>query len=401
MIIFEILKASLENIWVNKMRSGLTMLGLIIGISAVVLITTLGNGAKADMRNVFEDQGKGRMNINVKSSEIREVLYRDYFTEDDIIAISDMDDVNAASGEIRRWVTVNYGKESISMDLYGVGSNYDQLAGVKLANGRFFSAEDVKGRRNVLVIDEKAAMTLFGTTDCIGNIVQINTGYQSLELMIIGVNKLSDSTLMNMATGSYHQGYTPITIGVRLSAMDRYPRALVQAQEQLEVDGVGNKILGLLTRRNKESEMYGVYSWETEFSQVETSMSFLTGTISGIAAISLMVGGIGIMNIMLVSVTERTREIGIRKAIGARGQMILMQFLFEAIVLSMLGGVIGLVLGSVMAMMIVNLLGLPFILSQGAVGFAFLFSTLVGIFFGVYPAKKAAGLDPIEALRYE
>lgn len=401
MIIFEILKTSLENIWVNKMRSGLTMLGLIIGISAVVLITTLGNGAKADMRIAFEEQGKGRIDLAVRSSENRDVQYRDFFTEDDILAMGKMDDVDVVSGEINRYLSAKYGKESINLDLYGVGANYEQINKMKFVEGKFFTEEDVKGRRNVLVIDESAAMKLFNTTDCIGKIVQVDTGYQTMELMIIGVSKLSDSTLMKMASGGYYQGYTPITIGERLIAMDRYPRALIKAKEQVELDGVGSRLLNLLTRRNKDSEMYRVYSADSEFSQLDSSMSFLTGTVSGIAAISLVVGGIGIMNIMLVSVTERTREIGIRKAIGARRNMILLQFLFEAIVLSVLGGFLGLLFGSGLAMLIVNFMGVPFILSKGSVGAAMLFSVMVGIFFGVYPAKKAAALDPIEALRYE
>lgn len=401
MIIFEILKVSLQNIWANKMRSSLTMLGLIIGIMAVVVITTLGNAAKADMAGAFEQQGKGKMNINLRSTVDRNPVYRDFFTDEDVMAISGLEDIEAASAEIRRRVTIKHKGQSISLDLYGVNSNYNEVENINLKEGRFLSQEDIMGRRNVIIIDEKAANFLFGTTDAIGEIITVTSGYQTFDLMVIGVDGISDSTIMNMAMGNYYYGYTPITIAARMYSVDRYPRILVQVAETFDTQMVGDRVLSLLERRNKDKIMYRLHIRENEFSQVSSGLSFLTATISGIAAISLLVGGIGIMNIMLVSVTERTREIGIRKAIGAKPEIILLQFLFEAVILSVLGGLIGLFVGGGIGYVIVKLLRLPFILSVSTILFAFLFSVMVGIFFGVYPANKASKLDPIEALRYE
>lgn len=401
MIIFEILKVSLQNIWVNKMRSCLTMLGLIIGITAVVVITTLGNAAKADMTKAFGEQSKGKLAINVRSNSEQTALLRDYFTEEDIGSISNLDDIQAASPEISIYVDIKYQGKSLMVDLYGVDNNYDQVQSVNLLNGRFISQEDIQGRRNVIIIDENAAMDLFGTTDCLGEVVTVNAGYRTVEMMIIGVDKLADSTIMKMTRGSYFSGYIPISVAEQMFYIDRYPRVLVQAREAFDVNEVGTRILSLMGRRNKNQEVLRVYTMESDLSQIDSTLGILTGIISGIAGISLLVGGIGIMNIMLVSVTERTREIGIRKAIGAKPAVILLQFLFEAVTLSVLGGFIGLTLGGGIGMLIVKLLNLPFIISSNAILLAFIFSVLVGVFFGVYPAKKASKLDPIEALRYE
>ncbi len=398
MIIFEILKVSLQNIWINKMRSSLTMLGLIIGISAVVVITTLGNAAKADMAGAFGEQSKGRMQISVQSKDGEYPQYRDYFSDEDVTAISDLEDTEAASGLISYWVDAKHKNNNIMLDVYGVNSEYEKVENVSLLNGRFLSEEDIKGRRNVIIIDENAANHLFGTVDCLGEVVTLIGGQ---EFMVIGVLKLSDSTIMKMAMGTYYQGYMPITVATRLFSFDRYPQVMIQAKEILNTQQVGERILSFLGRINKDEEMYRVYTLENELSQVNSSLGFLTGTISGIAGISLVVGGIGIMNIMLVSVTERTREIGVRKALGAKPTIILLQFLFEAVILSVLGGLIGLALGGGVGLLAVKVLNLPFIVSTNAIMLAFIFSLLVGVFFGVYPAKKASKLDPIEALRYE
>ncbi len=401
MIVFEILKIAIQNIYANKMRSALTMLGLIIGIQAVVIITTLGNAAKADMTTAFDQYGKGKLNINLTSEE-RPVVYRDFFSDGDVEAIEELEEIEAASAEIRRGVSLKYKSKEINSDLYGVNSNYEQVEQVQIMQGRFLQESDVKGRRNVIIIDEKSAVALFGNTEAaIGKVINMTTGTQNFELLVIGIDKLSDSTLMNMAMGEYYYSYIPITLASRFYYVDRYPRMMIQAQELISLDGVTDKILSLLERRYKDTAMYRIYTRETEFDQVSQGLSFLTATISGIAAISLLVGGIGIMNIMLVSVTERTREIGIRKALGARPSTILLQFLMEAVILSVLGGLLGLALGGAIGYGIVSLLKLPFIISVGAIVYALVFSIVVGVIFGVYPAKKAAKLDPIDALRYE
>ncbi|WP_192929629.1 ABC transporter permease [Alkaliphilus serpentinus] len=401
MVLIEILKVSVQNIWSNKMRSILTMLGLIIGIMAVVIITTLGNAAQADIYSAFNEEGKGKININLNYNTERPVQYRDFFTEDDVSAVDSHEDVLAASAEITRWVTLNYGNEETTINLLGVNSNYNEVESIEVSRGRFLTEEDVRGRRNVIIIDERTAMTLFDTLDCIGEKISVTTGYFTAELMVVGVDKLSDSAILNMAMGNYGYGYTPITIASRMYYTDRYPRLMVHVNELVDVDSAGGRILTLLERRNKDSEIYRVSNRESEFKQVNQVINTLTTIISGIAAISLLVGGIGIMNIMLVSVTERTREVGIKKAIGAKRGVILLQFLLEAIILSVLGGLLGLAIGSAIGYGMVSMFKLPFIISSNSITMAFIFSILVGVIFGVYPANKASKMDPINALRYE
>ncbi|SDJ93748.1 ABC transporter permease [Natronincola ferrireducens] len=402
MLLIETFRVALQSIWTNKLRSSLTILGLVIGILSVVVITTLGNAAQADMTSAFEQYGKGKLNVNLRGNADRPAVYRDFFSDEDISAIGRMeDDIIAISPELRRWMTIQHGNKQTRIDMMGVNHNYNQVETIDLLGGRFFTEEDTLGRRNVMIIDEKTARFLFDSTDVIGEIVTVTTGWYAVELMIIGVDKLMDSAILNMAQGDYSYGYMPITLAARMYFTDRYPRFMLQAQEGLNLDAVSERVLNLLERRNKERDMYWVFTREEQFNQATEGIGFLTATVSGIAAIALLVGGIGIMNIMLVSVTERTREIGIRKAIGAKPRVILLQFLVEAVILSIFGGMIGLFIGGMISLGIVKALGLPFIISKGVIALAFIFSTTIGIIFGVYPANKASKLDPIEALRYE
>ncbi|QUH24884.1 ABC transporter permease [Serpentinicella alkaliphila] len=401
MILFETFIIAISSIWSNKLRSSLTMLGLIIGILSVVVITTLGNAAQADMTNAFDKYGKGKLNMNLRFNADRPVTYRDYFSAEDIEAINLQHEIVAISPELRRWMTLKYKDKEIRIDIMGVNDKYDQVETMDLISGRFLTDQDLVGRRNVIIIDERTARNLFGTTECIGEIVTLTSSAYTTEMMIIGVDKMSDSALINMAQGDYSYGFMPLTLAARHYVNDRYPRFMIQAVEGLDLGYIGDRILNLLERRNKERAMYRIFTRENEFSQVSTVITLLTSIIGGIAAISLFVGGIGIMNIMLVSVTERTREIGIRKALGARRGVILLQFLVEAVILSFLGGAIGLILGLLISLGIVNIFGLSLVISVKSIAYAFIFSIMVGVIFGVYPANKASKLDPIDALRYE
>lgn len=402
MLLIETFRVALQSIWANKMRSSLTVLGLVIGILSVVVITTLGNAAQADMTGAFDKYGKGKLNININWNLDRPLLYRDLFSDDDITAVGAMKgDVVAVSPELRNYMTIKHGNKERNINMFGVNHNYDKVETIDLLRGRFLTEEDVLGRRNVMIIDEKTARFLFDSTDCIGEILTLTTGWNTAELMVIGVDKLKDSAILNMAQGDYSYGFMPVTLASRMNFTDRYSMMMLQAQEGTNTKTVGDRVLNLLERRNKEKKMYRVYAHEDEFSQVAKGIGFLTATVSGIAAISLVVGGVGIMNIMLVSVTERTREIGIRKAIGAKASTIMLQFLVEAVILSVFGGVLGLLIGGMISYGILYILGLPFIISKGVIIIAFLFSTVVGVIFGVYPAHKASKLDAIHALRYE
>ena len=402
MLIIETFRLALESLWINKMRSGLTILGLIIGILSVVVITTLGNAAKADMTGAFSKYGEGKVDISLNWNTERPVVQRDYFTNEDIMAISSMEkDVMAVYPELSEWMTINYGGKDITMDIAGVNQDYNKVGTVDIIRGRFLTEEDVLARRHVIIIDEKTARSLFGSLDCLGQIITCTVGWQSLEFKIVGIDKLLDSAILSMAQGNYSYGYIPVSLASRIKAMDRYPGMKIQAQDGISGGLLGERVLKLMERRDKEKGMYIASAIEDAVGEINEMIGILTTIISGIAAISLLVGGIGIMNIMLVSVTERTREIGIRKAIGAKSTTILLQFLVEAVLLSIFGGMMGLFIGGGLSFIIVGLLGLPFVVSKLAIFMAFLFSTMVGIIFGVYPARRAARLNPIDALRYE
>lgn len=401
MILIETFKIAMQSIWSNKLRSSLTMLGLIIGILAVVVITTLGNAAQADMSNAFDKYGRGKLNMNLIFNADRPVTYRDFFSDEDIEVIGLQEDIQAVSPELRRWMTLKYNGNEVRIDIMGVNENYNQVETIELIRGRFLNQQDIIGRRNVMIIDERTAINLFGTIDCIGEVVVITNGAFTLEMMIIGVDKMADSALLNMAQSDYSYGYMPLTLASRYYVNDRYPRFMIQAIEAVNLDEVGKRIVNLVERLNKDSAMYRIFTRENEYNQITVAVGLLTATIGGIAAISLLVGGIGIMNIMLVSVTERTREIGFRKALGARRGVILLQFLVEAIILSLLGGTIGLILGTLISFGIVSVFGLSLAVSIKSMILALLFSIIVGIIFGVYPANKASKLSPIDALRYE
>lgn len=402
MLFTETFRVALQSLWSNKMRSALTILGLVIGILSVVVITTLGNAAKADMAGAFSKYGQGKVDISLDWDPERPPVYRDYFSDDDIRAISTMEnDVVAVSPELHMWTTIKSRDQEINMQIQGVNQDYHKVGTVDIIKGRFLNEEDILGRRNVIIIDEKTARNIFGSLDCVGEKITITTGWHTLELKIVGIDKLMDSAILNMAQGNYSYGYIPLTLASRINVIDRYEGMKIQAQEGITGNVLGEKVLNLLYRRNKEKEMYRVSAIEDAVENVNQGIGILTTVISGIAAISLIVGGIGIMNIMLVSVTERTREIGIRKAIGAKSITILLQFLVEAILLSVFGGGMGLFLGGIISFIIVWVLGLPFVISKLAIFMAFIFSMVVGVVFGVYPARRAAKLDPIDALRYE
>ena len=403
----ESVSIALKAIRANKMRSILTMLGIIIGIASVIAVFAIGNGGEAAINKEFESFGVNRIVIIHNWNE--EITNRDIMNLDDLSALKrtleeDIVSISPTYSENMSLVqkTQNKNDNGTSVVVNGVAPTYDEIQNFDMAAGRFILDSDDEGSRYVIVIDDALAMDVFGTTDVLGDKLTFNYYNQKLSFVIIGIYEAPKSSLFGGFNTSSN-AYIPYNSLARINGLGE---AVYQVEVNINPDSDSEKVEAnikkvLSTRHKNDPEKYRIFSAESEMEIVNTVTGVITGIISAIAAISLLVGGIGVMNIMLVSVTERTREIGIRKALGARRKDILMQFLVEAVIISLIGGIIGTLIGVGIAAIVAMRLSLPPAIPMNAILLAWLFSAGVGIFFGMYPANQAAKLDPIDALRYE
>lgn len=404
--LLECLKVAFASLWANKMRSFLTMLGIIIGISSVITIVSLGQGSQAQIGNEFQKIGTNRFVVYMNWSE--NPPYNARFDDDDIKTIRRVfgDQIRAISPNPNTNATVTKGRETAPVYLYFVNEEYDKIESFDIIKGRFLQESDVKGNRQICVIDSKLAMKIFKRTDVLGEKITIDTGYSRMSFTIAGVYEMPPSAFdqLNQQFGEQRTSiYVPLTAGKKLGIGDRYYMIEINANDNAQVDTLSQNIIKLVERRHRNNgkNYYIAVTAQQQMETMNNVLGILAQVIGAIAAISLLVGGIGVMNIMLVSVTERTREIGIRKAIGATRKDVLIQFLVEAMFISGTGGLIGTILGLIIQSIISMSLGLPPVVSIPTIAIAVLFSCAVGVFFGIYPANKAAKLDPIDALRYE
>lgn len=391
MNIFESIKIAIDSIISNKIRSFLTMLGIIIGVSSVMAIVAIGQGGQTTLKKEMEMFGANRFGIYYDKKLESDA---DYFT------IKDINRIKSISTFVEKLAPLSYDLcniknkgENIEIHIMATSADYDDIANLNTAYGRFLNEDDEKGKRKVAVIDSKLANKLFGSTKAIGKRIRL----YNHSFRIIGVLKEEDSML-----GGRPQNGAYVPISSYQSLQEKAITSLEgKAITEDKVDRAISQVLDILERRHRKKDLYGSYNAEKEMDAVNKVTGTVSLVISVIAGISLLVGGIGIMNIMLVSVTERTREIGVRKALGARESDIMMQFLIESLVLSSIGGIIGLLLGFGISLIIAKFIKIPPQISWQMIVLAFGFSGGVGVFFGIYPAKKAAYQDPIEALRYE
>ena len=402
--IWEYIKIALMNIKSNKGRSVLTMLGIIIGIASVIMVIAIGNGVRGQVNDELEGLAGGQIAFYVDTTRKDTTVT---FDQSDFDAIaSNIPHVKGVTPQLSVWGTAEGPKGNFDISMIGGNTGLQYTSSEPIVKGRYFSQEDCDAGSNVCVISESSAVSLFGTTDVVGLSFDATIWGVTQEMRVIGIRKDTASSIISMASGGQS-----ITAECPLNFMgnklyyyiDDFNEFYVIADNSTYCTEVAQDALNLLEARHgvRGEGQIQMQSFTDVSSQFDSIMSIITVFVSFVAAISLLVGGIGVMNIMLVSVTERTREIGIRKALGARTGSILLQFLAEAGIITLMGGVIGIVLGILGAMGICSIAGITASVDPAVVIAATLFSCGVGIFFGIYPAKKAAKLSPIEALRHE
>ena len=399
------LRIALRALRRNKLRSTLTALGIIIGVGAVIAMVGIGNGAKSQVEAQIASLGQNVVLIfpgNWSSSGARSGWGgAGTMTVDDAEAIGrEVAGVTAVSPEVRNRQQVLANGLNWNTQILGEGTEYLDIRDWPLDDGAMFTEQDVRGAGKVCIIGKTIANQLFPNEEPVGNSLRI----RNFPFKILGV--LAPKGLSVMGTDQDDVVIVPYTsLMKRIERRTNISSIIVQSTSPGASDRVQRDIADLLRQRHRLAQgrdddftIRGQQEIADAATETTRTMTVLLGAI---ASVSLIVGGIGIMNIMLVSVTERTREIGIRMAVGAHGRDILLQFLIEAITLSLLGGVIGIVLGVGSARLLSALKGWPLLISVSSVALAFLFSAAVGVFFGFYPARKASRLDPIDALRYE
>lgn len=399
------IRVSLRALSRNKMRSFLTALGIIIGVGAVIAMVSIGQGAKMAVEQRFESMGTNLLFVRPGSRSFRGIhggggTYANLMPADATAILEKCDAVQYVSPSVSARSQVVYGNKNWNTSIQGVGAKYPEIRNWEVVEGTFFDENMVKAGAKVCVLGSEVRENLFEYEDPIGQIIRI----RKIPFRVLGTLKSRgesggwfnrDDIIVIPYTTAQRRLLGIIHIqSIDVSAVSAARSA--EAQEQIEE---------ILRIRHKiapgAEDDFNVNNMEEIAEGAAESTKILTILLGGIASVSLLVGGIGIMNIMLVSVTERIREIGIRMSVGAREKDILYQFLTEAIVLSVLGGIIGIGVGLIASRLISHFAGWQTLVSLSAIVLAFLFSGSVGIFFGFYPARKASKLDPIEALRYE
>ncbi|MDP4084370.1 MAG: ABC transporter permease [Bacillota bacterium] len=388
MAILQSIKMALRSIKGNKLRAILTMLGIIIGTSSVIVLVSIAQGSTQNVTNQINNLGTNLLTINTFGTDLS-------LTQDKIDKLSKINGVKAISPVVSGRVTVKKGKTSSQESLTGTNEAYETVRDTQVTAGRFISDLDVQSRSKIAVLGSDTASTLFGTDNPIGQTIQINGN--SFE--VVGVLKSKGSS---MGQSGDDVVVTPLSTAERLTKTTSVNQIYLQGKNQNQMDVLMAEVQDAMSRMfPNKTDSYNVANQQDLMNTMSSVTQTMTMMLGGIAGISLLVGGIGIMNIMLVSVSERTKEIGIRKAIGAKRRDILWQFLIESVVLSCMGGIIGILFGLGVGKLLGSIMGMTVTFSTSVILMSFLFSLIVGVVFGVFPANKASKLNPIQALRYE
>lgn len=402
MFLLEILSLAYDSITGNKLRAGLTILGMIIGVSAVVLLVSIGNGAKKYINSEFEGLGSNIILVQPGKTDSKGTLGPPISSSKGKLTLSDVDallkygfNLSHVSGIMFATGTVKYGEHTNNIHLLGTNEQFDEIFNIRIEWGNYITKEEDETGRRVVVLGHQIVKNLFGAENPLGKLVKVSDS----EHRVIGTIKHTGDKL---GFNVDEIAFIPNKSAMRLFNSNKLFGIRAQARTRGLMNEAVKEITSILKERHNGEEDFTIITQTTMIQTMDTIMGMLTYVLFGIAMISMIVGGIGIMNIMLVSVTERTREIGIRRAVGAKRSHILHQFLAEAIALSLAGGLIGILIS--------------LIITYGIYGFfpkfdmrpplwilapSFLLSLFTGIIFGVWPARKASRIETIDALRYE
>jgi ABC-type antimicrobial peptide transport system, permease component len=428
-MIWEKILLAIAGLKANKMRTVLTMLGIIIGIASVIGIMTVGTSLTNSVMSTMQNMGANNITVSLqqKSEKINDPYMRAIreggsssavpVEQSDLITDDMITNLRGGYGEriehISLTQSVGSGKIEdghlyANVNVTGTNDEYNAVNNITMVEGRYLSQRDVQGTMNVAVLSDKAAGNIFGSEDPLGRQIKVQIGKEFFAFRVVGEYKYERNNLMAPSTVSDQDlttsMYIPVTTAKRLAGGDSgYMAFTIETKAGVDSDAFITDIDTLFAKYYARNETFTATAstMESLVSQVNTTISTISLAISLIAAISLLVGGIGVMNILLVSITERTREIGMRKALGATNSSIRIQFITESVIICLIGGAIGILAGIGLGVLGVSLLGYQASASVSSIFLALGFSTLIGIFFGYYPANKAAKMDPIEALRYE
>lgn len=395
-IIKQSIKMSMQNIKSNKMRTFLTTLGIIIGVTAVIAMITIVNGVIDSVMGQFSSLGAGTLSVSITGSALKSGL-----TEKDLQNIAELDNVAGISPSVSIHTIAARGTEFLdNVSVEGKNEYYFQKDDI-ISYGRGLTKSDIDNESYVCIIDQDLADNLFRGEDPLGQQVIVN----GIRYTIIGLEGNDNSLMSAMAVmGASTDGtiIIPYTNAMKMAGSNSITSLEVYIEDTNRTDELTDDVEAVLYKAfNENEDCYSTFSMDSLLDTMNQMMSTMTCMLAGIASIALLVGGIGIMNMMLVSVSERTKEIGLRKAMGATPGRIQLQFLLEAIVLSLMGGIVGVILGLLISFVGAQLLNTNFTISMSAIGLGVGFSAAVGIIFGWAPARKASRLNPIDALRSE